>query len=175
MKSPKDIYLRKNTAEQYRKMRDILRNATPEPQDRPPQPLVWWKIAVMFAVFIALCWILSSHAFASEASFKASFYSVASLQREGTFKTSKGIMANGKPFRDSGLTVATGKQYPLGSMLLVTNQENGKSVLVKVTDRIGKRFRNSRVDLSRGAFSRIASLDKGLINVSVRQVNINVK
>ena len=174
-RKPEEIFLRNNTAEAYRGMRLILRGAPPPEQDRQPQSFAWWKVALIIIVIGGVLWLLNSVSFASESRYMASYYSVKSLHQEGTFKRSKGIMANGEAFTDSGLTVATGKQYPLGSTLLVTNRENGRSVLVKVTDRIGKRFRNSRVDLSRGAFQRIASLDKGLIIVSVRQVNINVK
>lgn len=99
----------------------------------------------------------------------ASYYSVASLKREGTWTVSHGTMANGKQFSDSNLTCAT-RLYLLGTVLLVTNQKNGKSVLVRVTDRIGKRFADTRIDLSKRAFESIADLSEGLIPVEIMVV-----
>ena len=116
-------------------------------------------------ITLALCLACVSNCFGE--SMKASYYSVESLKTEGTWKYSHGIMANGKPFRDEGMTCAAGKQYKLGRKLLITNQDNGKSVVVTVTDRVNKRFYTTRVDLSRGAFMKLAPLSKGLINVDV--------
>ncbi len=59
---------------------------------------------------------------------------------------------------------------PFGTKLRVTNLNNGKSVIVKVNDRgPAKRLvkRGRIVDLSKKAFSKIASLGKGLIKVEV--------
>jgi rare lipoprotein A (peptidoglycan hydrolase) len=41
---------------------------------------------------------------------------------------------------------------------------------VKVTDRIGKRFGKTRIDLSISAFRAIANLNIGLINVEVERI-----
>jgi rare lipoprotein A len=100
----------------------------------------------------------------------ASWYSIASLISEGTYKHSKGVMANGHRFRDDHYTCAT-RLYPLGSYLRVTNLQNNKVVVVKVTDRIGKRFATKRIDLSKAAFYSIASLGKGLISVKIKRVH----
>jgi rare lipoprotein A len=99
----------------------------------------------------------------------ASWYSTASLKAEGTYSYSKGRMANGQQFSDNNLTCAT-RLYPLGTILVVTNVDNGKSVTVKVTDRISKRFAQTRIDLSRRAFSEIADLNKGLIKATVTEL-----
>ena len=96
----------------------------------------------------------------------ASWYSIASLTKEGTYKYSKGVMANGKLFNDNGLTAAT-RLFSLGTLLLVTNIANGKTVQVEVTDRIGKRFAQTRIDLSQYAFSRIANLEQGIVPVNI--------
>lgn len=73
--------------------------------------------------------------------------------------------ANGSIFRQSEATCAS-NIYKLGSKLRVTNKENGKSVIVKVTDTGG--FKMPRiVDLSKSAFSSIASLNRGLVAVLV--------
>lgn len=97
---------------------------------------------------------------------KASWYSVESLKREGSWKIWKGVMANGERFNDDGYTAAS-RLHNLGTMLVVTNINNGKSVVVKVTDRIGKRFAKTRIDLSKRAFSEIAMLKQGLVPVRI--------
>lgn len=99
----------------------------------------------------------------------ASWYSVDSLKREGTWAYSKGIMANGKKFDDNALTCAT-RLYPLGTALKITNIENNKFVYVIVTDRISKRYGDTRIDLTSTAFRLLASLDSGLIKVNVEEI-----
>ena len=99
----------------------------------------------------------------------ASWYSIESLKKEGTYKYSKGVMANGKNFDENNLTCAT-RLFPLGSSLFITNLENGKKVVVLVTDRIGKRFTTKRIDLSKLAFSRIAELKRGVVAVKVERI-----
>ena len=96
----------------------------------------------------------------------ASWYSKASLLREGTWKRSKGRMANGRMFDEREYTCATWL-YPLGTALVVSYA--GRSVRVQNTDRISRRFAQSRIDLSAAAFDRLADRGKGLIKVKVRR------
>ena len=109
------------------------------------------------------------HRCAQSQEITASWYSVASLKQEGTWAYSKGRMANGKIFKDEGFTCAT-RLYPLGTTLIVTSNKNLQSVTVKVTDRIGKRFAKTRIDLSKIAFEKIANLNQGLIKVKVEAI-----
>ena len=103
----------------------------------------------------------------------ASWYSRASLVKEGTWKNGKERrMANGEKFDDNLMCCAT-RVFPLGSYLLVTNLENGKTVRVKVTDRIGKRFATKRIDLSRMAFLQLAELERGIIPIKVERINVS--
>lgn len=75
---------------------------------------------------------------------------------------------DGSIFYQTALTCAS-NVYKLGSQLRVTNQENGKSVIVKVTDRGA--FKLPRlIDLSKLAFSQIASLKQGIVKVLVEEV-----
>lgn len=74
-------------------------------------------------------------------------------------------MANGDIFNKWAMTCAS-NLYKLGTKLRITNVHNEKSVVVTVTDRIHPKFKN-RVDLSRGAFEKIAILDKGVIKIKV--------
>ena len=98
----------------------------------------------------------------------ASWYSVESLKKEGTFAYSKGIMANGKEFKDENKTCAT-RLYALGTVLKIMH--NGKFVVCVVTDRIGKRFAKTRVDLSRSTFAVLAPLSRGIIPVEVKVID----
>ena len=98
-----------------------------------------------------------------------SWYSVASLKKEGSWAKWKGVMANGQQFDENALTCAC-RCFPLGSSLLVRNLANGKSVVVRVTDKIGKRFATTRIDLSKRAFSEIADLKQGLVSCEVKRI-----
>jgi rare lipoprotein A (peptidoglycan hydrolase) len=46
----------------------------------------------------------------------------------------------------------------------------GKSVIVQVTDRCNKRFKGKRVDLSKGAFSKIANTKQGIVSCEVTEL-----
>jgi len=100
---------------------------------------------------------------------KASWYSIQSLKKEGTYQYSKGVMANGEKFNENDLTCAT-RMYPLGSRLRITHAASGRSCIVRVTDRIGKRFATKRIDLSKAAFMQIADLYRGLVYVRVEKI-----
>jgi rare lipoprotein A len=120
------------------------------------------------AVVVMLCLVVfNSTAFAGE--LKASWYSNASLIKEGTWKNGEQRMANGKRFDENALTCAA-RIYPLGTVLRITNVRTSKCVIVTVTDKIGKRFATSRIDLTKKAFSRIANLSEGIINIKVEVV-----
>lgn len=78
------------------------------------------------------------------------------------------LMANGKPYDPEGFTCACWF-YPLGTRLKVT-ADNGKSVIVEVTDRgPAKRLtKDGRIiDLSRAAFAYLARPGLGLLKVTV--------
>lgn len=92
---------------------------------------------------------------------KASWYSV---------RTNRGTQtASGEIFSDSKITVAH-KMLPFGTVVQVTNLENGKSVTARVNDR-GPYVPNRIVDLSPAAFAQIADLSRGVIRVNVRTVH----
>ncbi len=80
--------------------------------------------------------------------------------------------ANMERFDDSGLTCAMW-DIDFNSIVKVTNLENGKSIYVRVNDRgPAKRLveKGRIIDLTMGAFSRIADLEKGLARVKVEIV-----
>ena len=128
--------------------------------------LFFLRGAMRILIMLVLIFVFAGTA---NAEIKASWYSLESLKKEGTFKKSKGIMANGKEFKDENLTCAC-RLFPLGATLSITNRKNSKTVRVVVTDRIGKRFATSRIDLSKSAFKQIADLRTGLIPIEVRRI-----
>ena len=99
----------------------------------------------------------------------ASWYSVDSCLREG----GSGIMANGDPLNDSAFTAASWN-YPFGTMVEVQNINNGKTVLVEITDRGPAKslyYQGRLIDLSKAAFQAIADLRTGVIPITVREVS----
>jgi rare lipoprotein A len=77
------------------------------------------------------------------------------------------VMRSGAIYDMNKLTCAS-NTHKLGTRLKVTNLDNGKSVIVKVTD-TGS-FRKVSIDLSKKAFERIAELDKGVINIKIKKI-----
>ncbi len=98
----------------------------------------------------------------------ASWYSVESCKREGT----SGIMANGEELNDENYTAASW-DYRFGTLVKVTNLENGRQIVVTITDRgPNKRlYRQGRVlDLSMAAFKVLSDLRTGVIPVTIEVV-----
>ena len=77
-------------------------------------------------------------------------------------------MANGKPYRKGKLTAAH-KTLPLGTKIKVTNQQNGKMVKVKITDR-GPHTKGRIVDLSLAAAKRLHMVEAGIVPVKIKVV-----
>ena len=73
--------------------------------------------------------------------------------------------ASGEIFDPSELTAAH-RTLPMGSMLRVTNQSNGKSVIVRVNDR-GPFVKKRIVDISRAAAEEISMVRAGKAMVSL--------
>mgnify|MGYP001579749515 CR=1 FL=1 len=72
---------------------------------------------------------------------------------------------SGQEFVDQYLTVAH-KTHPFGTILHITNPANGKTVDVVVNDR-GPFVTGRLVDLSKTAFSKLASPGAGVISVQI--------
>lgn len=92
---------------------------------------------------------------------KASYYS----KRATGARTSSGE----RLYHDS-LTCAH-RTYPFGTLLRVTNENNGKEVIVRVTDR-GPRGRGRIIDLSYGAARQLGILSQGVAVVRVERVYV---
>jgi rare lipoprotein A len=87
---------------------------------------------------------------------KASFYSNKFHGRQ---------TANGEVFNQDKFTAAC-NILPLGTWIRVTNLSNGKTVVVRTTDRLHPRMRRV-IDLSRSAAKRLDYINKGLTRVKV--------
>lgn len=79
----------------------------------------------------------------------------------------RGTMANGKRFNPRVFSAAS-YDYPLGSIIEVTNEKNGKVIAVKVTDRGPARRLNRLIDLSEAAATALGYHEAGIATVSVR-------
>lgn len=78
------------------------------------------------------------------------------------------LTANGETFRRGTLTAAH-PYYPLGSYVKVTNQHNGRSVVVRINDRgpyIGGRI----IDVAQAAASVIGLTSSGTANVCLARL-----
>ena len=101
---------------------------------------------------------------------KASWYSQASCKAEGT----SGITTSGRPLLDGAATAASWV-YPIGTRLRV--RYNDRICTVTVNDRgPGKKAlaRGVTLDLSKGAFSKLAPLEQGIILVEVNPIGEEV-
>lgn len=76
--------------------------------------------------------------------------------------------STGDKFDMNGLTCAS-NQYKLGTWLRVTNLKTGKSVIVRVNDRMHPRMKRI-VDLSKGAAREIGIISKGVAKVKVEDL-----
>jgi rare lipoprotein A len=77
--------------------------------------------------------------------------------------------ASGKIFDNTKLTCAH-KTLPFGTLLKIINPIDGRFVIVEVIDR-GPYIKKRVVDLSRSAFLKIGSLEKGILNVEIEKID----
>jgi len=76
-----------------------------------------------------------------------------------------GTTASGAPFDMNAMTAAH-KKLAFGTVVRVTNVENGRSVVVTINDR-GPFIPGRIIDLSRGAAAKIGMIDTGVAKVRV--------
>ena len=74
------------------------------------------------------------------------------------------MTASGEKYDPNKLTAAH-KSLPFGTMIKVTNLDNGKSVIVRVTDR-GPYVKNRILDLSKSAAVQLGLVQRGFARVS---------
>jgi rare lipoprotein A len=76
--------------------------------------------------------------------------------------------ASGERMNPSAMTAAH-RTLPFGTKLRVTNQNNGKSVIVRINDR-GPFIRGRVLDLSRGAAGQLGFIGSGHTSVCMARV-----
>ncbi|MBN2724070.1 MAG: septal ring lytic transglycosylase RlpA family protein [Deltaproteobacteria bacterium] len=74
--------------------------------------------------------------------------------------------ASGERVNPSAMTAAH-RKLPFNSIVRVTEVKTGKYVDVRITDR-GPYIKGRIIDLTRGAFKKIAPLNKGVVKVKIR-------
>lgn len=94
---------------------------------------------------------------ANGASCRASFYG------------SGQVTANGERFNPGALTAAN-KTLPFNTLVKVTNQANGKSVVVRINDR-GPYVSGRCIDLSTAAMSAVGGISSGVITIKYEVVS----
>ncbi len=77
--------------------------------------------------------------------------------------------ASGEPYDPDELTAAS-KTLPIGSVVLVTNPANGKSVKVRINDR-GPHVRGRSLDLSKRAAEELGITEKGVARLKVKRLD----
>jgi rare lipoprotein A len=80
---------------------------------------------------------------------------------------SGGRTASGEVTGPKGLTAAH-RTLPFGTMVLITNMRNGKTVVVRITDR-GPYGRGRIIDVSRAAARELDMIGSGTTRVSVER------
>jgi len=117
--------------------------------------------ALLGTVALALVLAVALPAVAAERCGDASWYG---HQHHGR------LTATGERFDQWGMTAAMMDRSMFGKRVRVTNQANGKSVVVKIND-TGNFAKYGRViDMSRGSFAKLASTDAGVIRVCLEVV-----
>jgi len=76
--------------------------------------------------------------------------------------------ASGEPF-DPGALTAAHRTLPFGTMVAVTDTDNGNSVVVRINDR-GPFAEGRCLDLTPAAFQRLAPLSRGVVPVALSVV-----
>ena len=92
------------------------------------------------------------------------FFCLTSFYESTWYNLPGTITKSGEVFNSNKMTCASNK-FPIGTILKVTNKKNKRSVIVRVND-TGKMSDNV-IDLSKGAFKKIAKLEEGRIKIRV--------
>ena len=73
--------------------------------------------------------------------------------------------ASGEKLEDYAMTAAH-KTLPLGSKVRVTNKSNGRSVVVRITDR-GPYIKGRVIDVTKGVAAKLGFIEDGVVPVLV--------
>lgn len=118
---------------------------------------VFVAIAILSAAYVALAMATPAHA--AQICGNASWYGPAHHGR---------VTASGAVFNQWAMTAAMASRSHLGEVWRV--KYNGKSVVVKITDTGGFAKYGRIIDLSRGAFRKLADEGKGVLPVCLEKL-----
>jgi len=76
------------------------------------------------------------------------------------------LTANGENY-DQMLLTAAHKTLPFGTLILLTNEENGKQAIIRINDR-GPYIGNREFDLSKGAALALGTIKKGVVHLNAQ-------
>ena len=121
---------------------------------------------------MALLCVVCLGLYSSVHTFHPSLFSYAQVQQgKATFYSKRATgarTANGERLHHDSLTCAH-RTYPFGTMLKVTNLNNGKEVIVRVTDR-GPFVKGRIIDLSWRAAKELGIIAQGVAMVKVEEM-----
>lgn len=78
--------------------------------------------------------------------------------------------ASGIPLKNHAMTAAH-KTLPMGTQVRVTNKDNGKSVILKITDR-GPYIKGRVIDVTKGAAKKLDFINRGIVRCKVEVLDI---
>ena len=78
------------------------------------------------------------------------------------------LTANGEIYDQMAFTAAH-KNLPFNTLLWLTNQQNNKSVIVRINDR-GPYIPGRKIDLSKKAALELGAYEKGVVNLNVEMI-----
>jgi hypothetical protein len=116
--------------------------------------IVGWIVIGLIVLSAVLGWVISARA--EEVNLKASWYSVESLKKEGTWKNGETKMANGKRFNEEAFTLNS----EVASELPTTKR--GKASLLKLLTDVLNAFKVKELTYPKGHLLRLLLLNKVL-------------
>lgn len=135
-----------------------------ERRNRLLKQIVSWLAWIGIILIVMLGCVKMAKAEVTE----ASYYTYNSCIKEGT----SGVWtASGERFNEKSMSCASW-DYPFGTILVVKNVENGKTVRVVCNDRgpSKKLYRMGRkIDLSKAAMAELGGIRKGIIRVEIKE------
>ena len=117
-------------------------------------------ISVFFILFSAGCCCTTSHGRYSRVQYGYASYYGPGFHGKRT--------ASGEIFNMYALTAAH-RYYPFGTIVEVTNLENGRKVIVRINDR-GPYKKGRIIDLSYAAAKKLGMIGKGVVKVKLRVI-----
>lgn len=121
------------------------------------------RLGLVFCLALASAWLMPA---ASDA---VAGTVLSEKGKASWYRAHRGLTASGVR-HDAGDLSAAHPSLPFGSKVVVTNLRNGRSVVLKITDR-GPFTRGRVIDVSEAAARELGFLRAGIANVRVEQAS----